>query len=188
MVMVNETLNLRVASLRNVNITDVEVFLEKIREKFPNISFQIFDADKIVSKRHLEIAFLNAVKAFKLGKNISKNFPVEVMLYVSGQRQIRKAFELVGLTVETKNIVLTIFNEKNGEKVEEILGFIISLFGGEVDDNVINIYSEEKAKKIMKTFRISNVEIKTLKMGKITLNEVLEKLVLERVALLAAQE
>ncbi|RLI32058.1 hypothetical protein DRO51_02670, partial [Candidatus Bathyarchaeota archaeon] len=59
---------------------------------------------------------------------------------------------------------------------------------GEVDDNVINIYSEEKAKKIMKTFRISNVEIKTLKMGKTTLNEVLEKLVLERVALLAAQE
>ncbi|MGP3667953.1 MAG: KEOPS complex subunit Cgi121 [Candidatus Bathyarchaeota archaeon] len=186
--MVNESLKLRITSLKNVNIGDVEAFLAKLRKRFPNTDFQIFDADKIVSSKHIELAFLNSVKAFKLGKNISKNLSVEVTLYVSGQRQIKKAFELVGLTSETKNIVLAIFNEENETVVEEILSFVKSLTVGEVDNNIINIYSKEKTKKIMKTFKISNTEIKTLKTGKNTLNEVLEKLVLERVALLTAQE
>ncbi|MCX8176187.1 MAG: KEOPS complex subunit Cgi121 [Candidatus Bathyarchaeota archaeon] len=186
--MINESLKLKITSLKNVKIDNVEVFLAKLREKFPNISFQVFDADKIVSGKHIELAFLNAVKAFKLGKNISKNFSVEVTLYVSGQRQIKKAFELVGLTVETRNITLAIFNKENEAVTEEILSFIKSLVGGEVDNNIINIYSKEKTKKIMKTFKISNIEVKTLKTGKNNLNEVLEKLVLERVALLAVQE
>ncbi len=108
------------------------------------------------------------------------------MLYVSAQRQIGKAFKMVGLTPETKNIVLVLFTGSKKE-VEAILNYVQSMVGGNLNNQVMEKFSEEKIENLKKIFEISNLEIETQKTGKTNLKEVIEKLVIERVALLATQ-
>ncbi len=56
----------------------------------------VFNAKCVGGKEHLECAYLKAKEYFENGKNIAKNFHLEIMLLLSGRRQIKDALFLCG--------------------------------------------------------------------------------------------
>ncbi len=55
----------------------------------------VFNAKSILGREHLEYAYMKAGEFFKRGKNIAKSFHIEMMLILTGKRQIKDAMRLV---------------------------------------------------------------------------------------------
>ncbi|MEM2092832.1 MAG: KEOPS complex subunit Cgi121 [Candidatus Bathyarchaeia archaeon] len=171
-----------IAGFRNAKIEDVDGFLKNLRNKLhPEIVFQLFDAKPVATSDHLLFAALNALKAFRNGENISRNLSVELLLYASAQRQIRKATGILGIKSGTGEIAALAIGE-NLENVKSALEVIEESAGAKRDDSVLEL-SEEKIKVIKKVFNITDAEIEAMN-GKNNLQEVIKNLVIERVALL----
>jgi tRNA threonylcarbamoyladenosine modification (KEOPS) complex Cgi121 subunit len=80
-----------ISGFRGAKIGDARAFLDGVRCDLPlEVEVQVFDADIVASWQHLYFAALNALVAFKNGRNLSKSLAVETVLYASGQRQIKK--------------------------------------------------------------------------------------------------
>ena len=58
---------------------------------------QLLNADSIVSKNHIIHGVNQAILAFDRGENLAKDLSVEIVLRCSAQRQISKAFKILGL-------------------------------------------------------------------------------------------
>jgi tRNA threonylcarbamoyladenosine modification (KEOPS) complex Cgi121 subunit len=57
----------------------------------------IFNSKCIIGKEHLEYAYKKAKESFEKGKNIANNFHIEIMLILTGRRQITTAIKLAGM-------------------------------------------------------------------------------------------
>ena len=80
--------------------------LIKIEKKFPSKShLLIIDAFAAAGINHLKGCILLALKAFSQKNNIAKSLNTEILLYLSGYRQISKAIKQVGLAKTTKEIL-----------------------------------------------------------------------------------
>jgi len=138
---------------------------EEIMEKF-NVSFQMFNSNFVISKDQLKYILHHVHSTFSLESNISKQFGVEFLLYLSHERQITKAIEKVGV----KNP-----NEKNEisygeilfgdpEKLEQAIKFL---------DDKINICKHSQFKFLepneweffMKTYHISIDQVSNILRG-----------------------
>jgi tRNA threonylcarbamoyladenosine modification (KEOPS) complex Cgi121 subunit len=170
---------------RNVKIEDAEEFLKTIRrEQQQNTVVQFFNADLVATWQHLYFAVLNALTAFRNKSNISNNVAMEIMLYVSAQRQIRKAIALVGAKPDPANIAAVIIGE-TPDSVKTVLSAVSKRVGTEPDETVLEL-SKGKMQSICKAFDISEKELETV-MKKNNLEQALVNLVVERMALLATQ-
>ncbi|MEM2335968.1 MAG: KEOPS complex subunit Cgi121 [Candidatus Bathyarchaeia archaeon] len=177
--------HLAIAGFKNVKITNVEDFLETVRKSLTkNVEAQFFDAEFVATWQHLYFAALNALNAFKNGVNISKSLAVEVLLYASAQRQIRKAMSLLGVKPNCEAIAVLVVGER-AEDMEAALQAISKIVGGRRDDAVLEL-SREKIEAIRKAFEISNVELEAV-VRENDLEQALVNLVIERVALLATE-
>jgi len=170
---------------RNVKIEDAEEFLKTIRkEKQQNTAVQFFDAELVATWQHLYFAALNAITAFRNKRNISKNVAMEVMLYASAQRQIRKAIALVGVKPDSANIAAVVIGE-NSDSVKTALHTVSKRIGAKPDETVLEL-SKRKMRSIRRAFEISEKELQTV-MKKNNLEQALVNLVIERMALLSTQ-
>jgi KEOPS complex subunit Cgi121 len=177
--------HIAITGFKNVKIKDVEEFLEKInREKPANVEVQFFDAELVATWQHLYFAVLNALTAFKNKQNISKALAIEIMLYASAQRQIRKAMELIGIKPNSSKIVVIAVGE-DPKTVETALSIVSKHVEAERDENILEV-TDAKAKKIQEAFEISDLEIETVAKGD-DLKGALVDLVIERMALLSVQ-
>ncbi|MEM3797370.1 MAG: KEOPS complex subunit Cgi121 [Candidatus Bathyarchaeia archaeon] len=174
-----------IAGFKDVQIVDANLFLKEARGLIgENVEVQFFNAKHVASWQHLYFAALNALKAFENKKNISKSLVLEVLLYASAQRQIRKATEFLGIRENTKEIAVLAIVE-SADQVEKALEAISKIVKGKRDDVVLEL-SQDKIVGIRKVFRISNAEIEAMTDGK-TLERALIDLVIERIALLATE-
>lgn len=173
-----------IIGFRNVKIIDVNQFVEKIRGAAKPALVQTFDADRVAGFEHLFFATLNALRAFSQKNNISESVDVESLLYASGQRQIRKAIEMIGVRPDTSSVGVLILAEdklkiQDGEK--GVNGFI----NGVRDDQVLEVRSEEKIHKLMELFNVTELELRSLSDGKTADYKMITELIIERGALLA---
>ena len=174
-----------ITGFRNVKIGKADNFLKVIQKEKPQeVDAQFFDAKFVATWQHLYFATLNAFKAFKNGENISRSVEMEIMLYASTQRQIRKALDVMGVKDSTKSVALVVIGE-NPKVVASTLTIISEQISGERDDIVLEL-SEEKRKVIQNAFQISDTEIKTI-MKNSCWEKALIDLVVERVALLVTR-
>jgi tRNA threonylcarbamoyladenosine modification (KEOPS) complex Cgi121 subunit len=170
---------------KNLRISNTERFLEKMQaKKLKSVEVQFFDARYIASWQHLYFAALNALTAFKSKGNICENMAMEILLYASAQRQIRKAVKLLGITPRTAEMALLIIGD-TPEEAESALFTIAASVGAQQDDSVLEL-SNEKMKIVQKRFGISNSELKAI-VREYDLRKALVNLVIERMALLATQ-
>ena len=90
----------------------------------------VFNARCVGGKEHLEFSYIKAKEAFKSGNNIAKNFHLEIMLVLSGRRQIKDALSLCGIN--------------NVDKIAAIseMDFVLPL---KRDDSILNC-TEDKLK------------------------------------------
>ncbi|MCJ7762626.1 KEOPS complex subunit Cgi121 [Candidatus Bathyarchaeota archaeon] len=173
-----------ITGFSNVQIEDAESFLKATRREQQGTAVQFFNAELVATWQHLYFAVLNALTAFRNKSNISKNVAVEVMLYASAQRQIRKAIALVGIKRDSANVAVVIIGE-NADAVKTVRAAVSKRVGAEPDETVLAL-SNDKVQSIRKAFEISEREVETVvKAG--DAEQALVNLVIERVALLSTQ-
>jgi len=174
-----------ITGYKNTKFTKAEEFLKSNRkENRRNVDLQFFNAELIATQDHLYFAILNALQAFKNKINISKTIAMETMLYASAQRQIQKAIQRCGIKPETTSMAVVIIGEDSSQ-IEKVLNSVSAYVGVNPDDKVLEI-SQDKDKRIVETFDISEKEIQTITKNE-NRKEALVNLVIERVALLATQ-
>ena len=170
---------------RNVSVNDAEEFVKAARGETPQTAWvQFFDAELVATWQHLYFAVLNALLAFRNERNISKSVAMEVMLYASAQRQIRKAIQLIGVKRDSTNVAVVIIGE-NPDSVKAVLSAVSKRIGAEPDETVLEL-TKEKTHRIRKAFEISANELEAV-MEKKNTNQALVNLVIERTALLSTQ-
>ena len=89
--------NLEILGFR-ANIDSVGETLSQINDiKKDGEIIQLLNADAIASKNHVIHGVNQAFLAFDRGENLAKDISVEIVLRCSAQRQISKAFQILGL-------------------------------------------------------------------------------------------
>lgn len=174
---------LAIAGFTDAHVNDLDSLLRKLRES-TGANVQLFDANKIAGPDHLYFACLNALEAFKNNANISKSIDFEILLYASGQRQIKRAIEMLGVSASTRNVaVVYLSNDLKPIKDSETK---LSQLIGTPNDSVLAV-GPDKVNKIVETFSISKREMEVVGRKGMGVEEVLSRLVVERVALLRVQ-
>ena len=174
-----------VTGFRNVSIKDAEEFVKAARkETLQRAWVQFFDAELVATWQHLYFAVLNALLAFRNERNISKSVVMEVMLYASAQRQIRKAIKIIGVKRTSADVAVVIIGE-NPSSVKTVLSAVSKRVGVEPDASVLEL-TAEKFQSIRKVFGVSTEELEAV-MEKKNVKQALVNLVIERTALLSTQ-
>lgn len=173
-----------ITGFSNVEIEDTDGFLKSTRRGQQDTAVQFFNAELVATWQHLYFAVVNALTAFSNKSNISKNVAMEVLLYASAQRQIRKAIALMGVKRDSANVAVVIIGE-NPDVVNIALSSVSKRIGSEPDEAVLAL-STGKVQNIRSSFSISENELKTVvKSG--AAHQALVDLVCERMALLSTQ-
>ena len=122
---------------------------------------QLLNADAVASKNHIIHGVNQAFIAFERGENLAKDISVEIVLRCSAQRQISKAFKILGLSEGEMNLCAVLIN--CDDYSDELNSLFIS------DDDVL-IANEEKLKEIYKIsdFELENMSIEDLLIDRIT--------------------
>jgi KEOPS complex subunit Cgi121 len=178
--------NITVAGFKNVQINDINAFLEHFKTKNTNgATVQFFDAKHVAGPQHLYFAAVNALNAFQKSTSISNNLAVETLLYASAQRQIKKAVKMLGIKQGTSEVAALIITE-NVHAKSECLRLVTETVDCERDDNVLEL-TNKKILGIKKLFEISDIEFEAKLEKKGQEKEALTDLVIERMALLGTK-
>lgn len=172
-----------VEGFRDVNISDVNEVLQIIKANSGGCYTQILDADYVAGFEHIFFAVLNSLKAFKAQYNVSRSIPMEILLFASGQDQIKRAIELLGVKEKSRNIALVIIAEKREEAISA-LDLIKRALGWKADQSVIEL-NDEKIKRIIDAFKIPPAELEASMRG--SLEDAVKNVLVERAALLVTQ-
>ena len=172
-----------VEGFRRIKIENLDTLFDQIRSETKGCHVQIFDARLIAGFDHLYFSVLNALKAHDTGTSISRNLAVETLLYASGQHQISRAIELMGVKPSSSEVAILAIADTR-EKAVTALDRIADLLQGERSEDVIEL-TDEKIELVKAAFEITDLEIKaTLRESE---KEAVTDLLIERAALLATQ-
>jgi len=178
--------HLAVAGFKNLRIKDVKGFLGTVQGAGKGACVQFFDAGLIAGWEHLFFAALNALKAFENGVNVSNSLAIEILLFASAERQIKRAVKLLGVKPETSAAAVLVVAETPKE-VTEILKAVSGLVPGERDDSVLEL-TKEKIEAIKGFFKISDLELQAKLEEEGLEKRTLTDLVIEHMALLVTQK
>lgn len=142
-----------------VDVNYVLQISKNVESQF-RVTAQFFDASLIASWEHVVFSAFNAIKAFEAGRNIAKNLGMEVLVRLSGQRQISVALKLMGLKEECKELGIVIIGESR-ERVEEAIHHAVEKLGLMEDDSTLELNSE-KAERIREVFGIGSEELESV--------------------------
>jgi len=173
---------LSLLGFRDVHIASIDAFLPQLR-RVASIPLQVFDAAVIAGQQHLLFATLNAVTAFEQGQRISENLAVEILLYASGQRQISKAIELIGVKPTTVTIAVA-FLTATPDDAEAMEAKFSKVIPGVRDDRVLE-FQEGKVERVINAFAVTDQELEAVADDAENPWGALVKIVIERGALLA---
>ena len=170
--------------LEKIKKEDLFHILSEISKKH-NVQIQLFDSRLIAGWEHLYFSTIHAVMAFENNYNISKKIEMEILLYSVGKRQIKEAIEIMGLSDNTTNLVCVILAPENITipKLADIKNEILTKIRCIENDSHFSI-SDEKIPLIMRTFEISETELKIVQTTLKDTNTAVTHCVLERLSML----
>jgi KEOPS complex subunit Cgi121 len=174
-----------VQGFTDVRVNDVTTFMERARTAVKPVTAQFFDADRVAGSMHLTYALLNALQAFNQRRNLSKSLEVEVLLYASGQRQIGKAIEMLGLRRDTTALALLLMGS-SAKAINEAEAQLVDLVPGKRDDRVLALDREPKRSGLKALFDVTDLELAALP-PRLNRQQALTWLIVERGAILATQ-
>lgn len=165
---------------------DPRGILKKLRSAFPTDEIQILRADRIVGKEHLVFAARNAMKAFHQQYNRSRSLAVEFLVYVSCQRQISRAIEMLGVTQRTREVVVVALT-RNPVIHARLAKVAREARHGRSDDSIIDRESGRKISELKKAYGVEERELDASKLPGESSKMALKRLILERSALLGLE-
>ena len=110
------------------NIQKIEDFIKNVHifSEKNDIVVQIFDAEMIFGKNHLTSSVEHAIRSMNNGTNTTNSLEKEILLYSSGERQIKIAIDKMGIKKNTNKFAI-VFLPENIESLKKI-GNLISEF------------------------------------------------------------
>ena len=144
------------------NIPDVDVFLGQIRgfAQDHHVVIQVFDADVIFGRNHLVSAVEHAVRAVKRNTNTTSTLGMEILLYASGERQLKLAIPKMGVKKGDSKIAFVLTS-----KIEEIKGKISDCLINKMLEQ-LNLSRDDSVldgdRNTLRKFGINENEIKTV--------------------------
>ena len=163
-------------------VSDPEETLRRLRS-VPEVEVQLLKADFVAGKEHLQFAARNALVSFYGKGRRSKSLAVEYLLYLSCQRQISKAIRLLGIRASERRVLLVALSGSN-EALQKLEQAALSIIGGSIDEDLAEIGSELKLKKIQNAYGVTKREIEATRFPGESEDDVVKRLVIERSALL----
>jgi KEOPS complex subunit Cgi121 len=159
------------------NIKNVDDFLKKVFSfaQEHRVIIQLFDADVIYGKNHLISAAEHAVRAFKRKANTTNSLVMEILLYASGERQLKLAISKMGIKAGKVNVAFVLIDDikdAKGKISNQLTDELLKLVSLKRDDKVLD-GNEDTLRK----FGISENEINTVTKAKYG------DLILEKVAM-----
>ena len=121
---------------------------------------QLLNADSIVSKNHIIHGVNQAYLAFERGENLAKDLSVEIVLRCSAQRQISKAFKILGLKEGNMNLCAVMIN--SDDHSEELSSIFTR------DDDVL-VQDDEK---LVEIYKISDAELQNMSIEEIIIDRI----------------
>lgn len=123
---------------------------------------QLLNADAIAGPNHIIHGVNQAFLAFERGVNFASDLSVEICLRCSAQKQISKAFDLLGLKEGEMNLCVVLVNSS-----DEVVDKLFNIFTP--DDNVlIPNYSVLKEIYNISDDELKNIQIEDIIIDKIT--------------------
>ena len=156
-------------------IKDIDNFLEKINifAKKNNFIIQTFDADFVFGKNHIISAVEHAVRAISRKTNTTNSLEKEILLYASGERQLKLAIPKIGVKKKDIANIAVVLIEKTKKTISNnIVDDLLKSLCLTRDDKVL-----EGDKNTLTRFGIKENEIETVMKNKY------EDLILEKVAM-----
>ena len=152
--------NIQILGFR-ANIDSVGEVLGKINSiKDDGEIIQLLNADSVVSKNHIIHGVNQAFLAFERGENLANDLSVEIVLRCSAQRQISKAFKILGLHEGNMNLCAVLIDSKDYTKE------LSSLF---IRDDDVLIPDEEK---LIEMYKISDEELQNMSVEEIIVDRI----------------
>lgn len=154
--------------MNNVMILGFKASIDSVEETLDLIDtikqdgeiIQLLNADSIASTNHVLHGVNQAFLAFDRDENLAKDISVEIVLRCSAQRQISKAFKILGLREGEMNLCAVLINCRD---YTEILSSLFTL-----DDDVL-IADDEK---LVETYNITNQELENLSVEEIIIDRI----------------
>ena len=171
--------NKELANSENIEILGFKGSIESIPktlEEIDNIKnsccdvgiIQLMNADAIAGKGHLMQGTIHAMNAFDRDQNLANDLGIEILLRTSAQRQISKAFNILGLKEGKMNIAVVMI-----DCPDYFIDELSAIFTR--DDSVL----EADQSKLMKTYDISQKELKTIQISDVLIDKT-TKLIIEQ--------
>ncbi len=152
--------NIQILGFR-ATIDSVGDVLDKINSiKGDDEIIQLLDADSVVSKDHIIHGVNQAFLAFERGENLAKDISVEIVLRCSAQRQISKAFRILGLKEGDMNLCAILINSKDYSSE------LSSIFTRD-DDVLLPDYE-----KLVDVYKISDAELQNMSVEEIIIDRI----------------
>lgn len=168
-------------------IPDPERTLKQLRAINSQVEVQLLKADLVAGPEHLQFAARNALYSFNGKHRRSKSLAMELLLYISCQRQISKAIRFIGVESRDSRIAIVSLSESK-EALQELARQAPSVIGGEPDNDLIEIQSKERMSKLQRSYGITSREMKAARFERETDSSVLKRLIVERSALLDLED
>lgn len=121
---------------------------------------QLLNADAIASQNHIIHGVNQAFLAFERGENLAKDISVEIVLRCSAQRQISKAFKMLGLKEGDMNLCAVLINS------DDYTDELSEMF--ELDDGVL-VADEEK---LIEIYKISDAELSCMSVEDVIIDRI----------------
>ena len=156
----------------NIQILGFKAMIDSVGDTLDRINsikkdgeiIQLLNADSVASTNHIIHGVNQAFLAFERGENLAKDISVEIVLRCSAQRQISKAFAMLGLKEGQMNLCAVMIN------CDDYSSELGEMF--ERDDGVLR----GDDLKLMEIYKISDSE---------TDNMSIEEVIIDRITKLA---
>lgn len=154
--------------LENIQILGFRASIDSVGDTLDEVNsikkdgeiIQLLNADSIVSKNHVIHGVNQAFLAFERGENLAKDISVEIVLRISAQRQISKAFKMLGLMEGQMNLCAVMIN------CDDCASRISSLF--DLDESVM----EPDFDNLASVYKISKEELDNMSVEDIIIDRI----------------
>ena len=171
----------------NTRPNSVEELFQNATKEYPEVSIQLVDLDRVPGQRYLKLATVNAENSFHSKQPITKTLAMELLLYISAEKQIVRALKHVGITPETCRIAAVALGVDR-DRVLAAADFLSGSLGQGSEDGLLDDWSRLRIKNVRSGFDIGEKEIKATIRKNEAKRMAIERLAVERSAMLAAKK
>ncbi|MEM2123053.1 MAG: KEOPS complex subunit Cgi121 [Candidatus Bathyarchaeia archaeon] len=160
----------------------IDNVMKEIKDPPEGLTVQLLDSRAIAGRNHIYHAVRLCLKAFRRKLSISRNLQVELLLYLAARRQIDDSIRILGVNEDTKSVIALVLGDSKDNIINYMVG-LTSRLGEAAPIQLIGDREVADATYITQIYHIERQELDSTYPDESSSINVLEKLVLERIAL-----